>query len=107
MARRGFPRVIRLLLLVTFASLAGCMFLDVKEQQEKLSVACTIKGTARSVVSADRPVVAVLLRSRQPGEQTYGSWQVVSNFVLEHAGRFVFTVPSGEGSYTVGAFDNI
>jgi len=97
----------RLLLVALSGVLAGCMFLDVKEQQEKLGVACTIKGTARSVQSPDRPIVAVLLQGRQPGEQTYGSWRVVSNFVLERAGRFVFSVPSGEGSYTVGAFDNV
>src|SRR5262249_37072957 len=99
--------MLRLLLLALASSLAGCMFLDVKKQQEKLNTACVIKGTARSVVSPDRPIVAVLLRGRQPGDQAYSTWQVVSNFVLERSGRFIFSVPSGEGAYTVGAFDNV
>ena len=82
------------------------MFLDVKEQQERLNTACVIKGTARSVASPDRPVVAVLLRRKETGEKVAGTWEITNHFVLEHAGRFVFTVREGKGTYTVGAFDN-
>lgn len=99
-------RVTRLLLLALSGVLAGCMFLDVKEQQEKLGAACTIKGTARSMQSSDRAVVAVLLRRKEPGEKVSGTWEIVSHFVLERAGRFVFTVREGKGTYTVGAFDD-
>ena len=96
----------RLLVLVLAGVLAGCMFLDVKKQQEKLGAACTIKGTARSLQSPDRAVVALLLRGKVPGEKADGNWDIASHFVLEHAGRFVFTVRDGTGTYTVGAFDN-
>jgi len=87
--------------------LAGCMFLELKEQQEKLHASCTIKGTVRSLQSPDRSVVAVLLRRHEPGEKNVGTWEVVSHFVREVAGRFIFTVPAGQGTYTVGAFDNL
>ena len=96
----------RLILLVLSGALAGCMFLDVKEQQEKLRTACTIKGTARSMISPDRPVVAVLLRRKEAGEKVAGTWEIASHFVLERAGRFIFTVSSGTGTYTIGAFDD-
>ncbi len=99
----GLPRV---LLLTAVGALASCMFLDAKEQQEKLHAACTIKGTARSVQSPDRSVVAVLLRRKDASEKVAGTWEVVSHFVLERAGRFVFTVREGTGTYSVGAFDN-
>ena len=82
------------------------MFLDVKEQQEKLGAACTIKGTARSLASPDRSVVALLLKRKEAGDKVAGTWEITSNFVLEHAGRFIFTVRDGKGTYTVGAFDN-
>jgi pimeloyl-ACP methyl ester carboxylesterase len=98
--------IARSLLVVLAGVLAGCMFLDVKKQQEKLGAACTIKGTARSMQSSDRAVVAVLLRRKEPGEKVAGTWQITSHFVMEHAGRFVFTVREGTGTYTVGAFDN-
>ena len=82
------------------------MFLDVKEQQEKLQQACTIKGTARSLQSAERAIVVVLLRRKEGAEKTPGAWEVASHFVLERAGRFIFTVAAGSGTYTVGAFDD-
>jgi pimeloyl-ACP methyl ester carboxylesterase len=99
-------RLGRVFLLGAVGALASCMFLDVKEQQEKLHAACTIKGTARSMQASDRAIVAVLLRRKEPSEKVAGTWQIVSHFVLERAGRFVFTVPDGKGTYTVGAFDN-
>jgi len=86
--------------------LAGCGFFHIKEQQQKLRAACTIKGTARSMHEGDRAIVVVLLK-RSEGERTVtGAWEVVSHFVMESAGRFVFTVSSGTGTYAVGAFDD-
>ena len=83
------------------------MFLDVKQQQEKLQAACTIKGTARSLQSGDRAIVVLLLRRNEAGEKkAAGAWEVASQFVLERAGRFVFSVSSGRGTYTVAAFDD-
>ena len=96
----------RLLVFVCAGVLGGCMFLEVKEQQQKMQAACTIKGTVRSMRSPDRSVVAVLLRRKEAGERVAGTWEIASHFVLERAGRFIFTVPSGQGTFTIGAFDN-
>src|SRR5262245_40130546 len=97
----------RLLVLGLAGVLAGCGLLDVKEQQAKLQAACTIKGTARSLQSGDRAVVVVLLRRHEAGEKLPGTWDVASHFILERAGRFAFSVGSGKGTYTVGAFDDV
>ena len=96
----------QLLLFALAGALAGCMFLDVKEQQEKLQEACAIKGTARSLQDGDRAIVVVLLRRHETEEKLPGTWEIVSHFVLEHAGRFAFSVSGGKGSYSVGAFDD-
>jgi pimeloyl-ACP methyl ester carboxylesterase len=97
---------IRLLLIAWAGLAAGCVFLDVKEQQEKLHAACTIKGTARSMVAGDRAVVVVLLRRGEGKAGASGDWQLASHFVLEQAGKFAFTVADGKGTYTLGAFDD-
>src|SRR5690349_19816061 len=94
------------LALVLAAAVPGCVFLDVKEQQEKLQAACIIKGTARSLQEGNRTLVVVLLR-RSAGEGAIaGGWNPASQFVIEDAGRFKFGVPGGKGVYTVGAFDD-
>jgi pimeloyl-ACP methyl ester carboxylesterase len=98
--------LLRGLVLATVGVLAGCMFLDVKQQQEKLHAACTIKGTARSLHGPDRAVVVVLLRRKEGAEKSPGTWEIASHFVRERAGRFIFTVAAGTGTYTVGAFDD-
>jgi pimeloyl-ACP methyl ester carboxylesterase len=98
--------MMRLLLFALAGALAGCMFLDVKEQQEKLQEACAIKGTARSLQDGDRAIVVVLLRRHEAEEKLPGTWEIVSHFVLERAGRFAFSVSGGKGSYSVGAFDD-
>jgi len=97
----------RLLLMMLSGVLAGCMFLDVKEQQEKLQETCSIRGTARSLQDGDRAIVVVLLRRHEAGEKLSGTWEIVSHFVLEHAGRFAFSVSGGKGTYAVGAFDDL
>jgi pimeloyl-ACP methyl ester carboxylesterase len=91
------------LLVLAMIGLYGCMLLDVKEQQQKLHAACTVKGTARSAHSADRPVVVLLLR--QAGDTA--KWQIASHFVLEHDGRFVFTIADGAGKYSAAAFEDV
>lgn len=97
----------RLLVLGLAGLLAACGLLDVKEQQAKLQAACTIKGTARSLQSGDRAVVVVLLRRHEAGEKLPGTWEIASHFILERAGRFAFSVGSGKGTFTVGAFDDV
>jgi pimeloyl-ACP methyl ester carboxylesterase len=91
-----------LVALALAGALAGCVFLDVKEQQKKLQAACTIKGTARSVHEDPRPLVVLLLRR---GDDP-AKWEIASHFVMERDGRFVFKVNGGKGSYTVAAFED-
>src|SRR5258707_14796489 len=93
-----------LLLLALAGMLAGCMFLDVKEQQEKLHAACTIKGTARSLQAGDRAIVVVLLRRKEGTTGVSGTWEIASHFVLERAGRFIFTVSGGGGGFPPAPF---
>ena len=99
--------MMRLLILGLAGVLAGCMLLDVKEQQAKLQAACTIKGTARSLQGDDRAIVVVLLRRHEAAEKLAGTWEIVSHFVLERAGRFAFSVKDGKGTFSVGAFDDL
>src|SRR5258707_8840528 len=93
-----------LLLLALAGMLAGCMFLDVKEQQEKLHAACTIKGTARSLQAGDRAIVVVLLRRKEGTTGVSGTLEIASHFLLERARRLLFTVSGGAGGYTPRAF---
>ncbi len=95
-----------LLLLALAAGLHGCVFLDVKEQQDKLQAACTIKGTARSLQQGSRAIVVVLLRRAEGEGKLAAGWEIASQFVMEDAGRFKFGVSGGKGVYTVGAFDD-
>jgi len=88
------------------AAVQGCVFLDVKQQQEKLQAACTIKGTARSAQEGRRAIVVVLLRRNEGESKLPGGWDFASQFVIEDAGRFKFGVSRGAGVYTVGAFDD-
>ena len=94
------------LLLLAAVLVSGCVFFDVKQQQEKLQAACTIKGTARSMHEGDRAIVVVLLRRSEGERAVTGTWEIASHFVMESAGRFAFTVSGGKGTYTVGAFDD-
>src|SRR5213075_1794949 len=103
----GRMGIFRQLLLVMAAIGSGCMFLDVKEQQERLQEACSIKGTARSLQDGDRAIVVVLRRRHEAGEKLPGTWEIVCHFVLERAGRFAFSVSAGKGTYAVGAFDDL
>src|SRR3954470_6278798 len=102
----GQVGAIRLLFVALMGVAGGCGLLDVRQQQDKLGVACTLKGTARSLQEGDRAVVVVLLRRGGGQGEGGGRWQTVSHFVLERAGKFVFTVSEGTGTYTIGAFDD-
>src|SRR4051794_8405815 len=98
----GTMGAIRLLLIASIGVAGGCGLLDVKEQQDKLRAACTIKGTARTLQDGDRAVVVVLLHRGDAKAEAAGNWRAVSHFVLEHAGKFVFSVNGATGTYTVG-----
>ena len=92
------------LLVLVAAILGGCVFFDVKEQQEKLSAFCSLSGTVVSDGADDKPLVVILVRKEGPGNQLK-DWSVFDHFVLERSGRWVFGV--NEGRYGFAAFEDV
>ncbi len=88
---------------LTAAVLGGCVFFDVKEQQEKLGAFCSLSGTVASEGAGDTPLVVVLVRKEGPGDQLE-DWSVFDHFVLERSGRWVFG--ANVGQYGFAAFED-
>lgn len=97
-------RLIHMLLLaVVAAALSGCVFLDVKRQQQKLGAFCELSGTVASERGRDTPLVVVLVRKDAAGDNPE-NWSVFDHFVLERAGRWVFSANLGQ--YGFAAFED-
>jgi pimeloyl-ACP methyl ester carboxylesterase len=75
------------------------MFLDAREQQERLAQTCYITGDVTTAREKPGAIVVVLARQRDDG-----GWQVADHFVLEGAGRWMFA--ANAGNYAVAAFDD-
>jgi len=84
--------------------LGGCVFFDVKEQQEKLGAFCSLSGTVASEGADDTPLVVILVRKEGHGDQLE-DWSVFDHFVLERSGRWVFGVNVGQ--YGFAAFEDV
>lgn len=98
-------RLIQFLLLgVAVAAMSGCVFLDVKRQQEKLDAFCTFSGTVASERAVDKPLVVVLVRKVGEDPNIDENWNVFDHFVRERSGRWVFAAKSGV--YGVTAFED-
>jgi hypothetical protein len=80
------------------------MLLDVRRTHEIVETQlCVIEGRVDSQRSSTRPLIVVLARGfAQPGRQE--SWSIVDHHVSGHAGRWIFTAPSGR--YAVAAFED-
>ena len=76
---------------------AGCVFLDVRKQQEKLDAACEVRGSVRA---EDGEHAMVVVLARRAGER----WQIADHFVLEQPGRWTFAF--GAGTYRLAAFQD-
>jgi pimeloyl-ACP methyl ester carboxylesterase len=90
-------------------ALGGCVMLDignVPQQQRKIDSACRIDGSVRTEAQRDDPrsIVVVLARLTGADAQRRDSWQVADHFVLEQAGRWVFS--AGAGTYGIVAFED-
>jgi pimeloyl-ACP methyl ester carboxylesterase len=115
-ARSGFPLTQRITMgsmsarprtfvtIALCASLAGCMFQDVREQQARMAQACTISGSARAASASTHPIVVILVRRADPEGAPVAPWQVVDYFVLQQQGAWRFTV--GPGTYRAAAFED-
>ena len=91
--------MMRTLVLVCVLATASCMFIDAREQQQRLAETCTISGTVTSAREEPGPIVVVLARLREDG-----GWRVADHFILEGAGRWSFVTDAGR--YAVAAFDD-
>jgi pimeloyl-ACP methyl ester carboxylesterase len=91
--------VFRYVALLSALAVTSCMFLDAREQQERLAETCTITGSVTSARETPGAIVVVLARQRDDG-----GWGVADHFVLESAGRWVFAAAGGR--YAVAAFDD-
>ncbi len=92
-------------LLLVVLAVQGCMFADVRKQQDIIDTFCILEGE----VSAERrdpvPLVVVLVRKIGADPQQRESWQVADHFVLEGAGHWRFR--AGAGTYGLVAFQDI
>ena len=89
--------------------LCGCVMLDlsnVPQQQSKIDSACRIDGSVRSATSGaePHPIVVVLARLTGNDLERRDSWQIADHFVLEQAGRWMFS--AGTGTYGIVAFED-
>lgn len=90
-------------------ALCGCVMLDIgniPQQQKKIDSACRIEGSVRAESEGgdSRSLVVVLARLTGADPERRDAWQVADHFVLEQAGRWVFT--AGAGTYGVVAFED-
>jgi pimeloyl-ACP methyl ester carboxylesterase len=79
---------------------AGCVFLEVRRQQERAATVCRLSGSVSAVEPAEGPLVVVLIR--RPGSEG-GENAIVDHFALERDGRFRFVVTE-PGTYSIAAF---
>jgi len=84
--------------------LSGCVFQEVKEQQQKLDAVCTLQGQVRAEKPGKHPLVVVLARLPPGPKATRAKWQLADHYVLEGAGRWIFLV--SPGTYGLGAFED-
>jgi pimeloyl-ACP methyl ester carboxylesterase len=90
---------VRLLALLCPLAIASCMFIDAREQQQRLAETCYISGAVTSAREKPGAIVVVLAREREEG-----GWAVADHFVREGAGRWVFAAEGGR--YALAAFDD-
>ena len=89
------------LLLALAAS--GCVFQDVREQQEGIDAYCVLSGTLAAASEVQGPFVVSLARASAAG--SVAPWQGIDHFVLEGAGRWGFVAPAG--AYRIAAFEDV
>ena len=93
--------------LIFALTVSGCIFREVREQQEMLDASCRIEGTVASGASRELPSLIVVLLVAEPAGG--GALQLLPHiddyFVVERAGRWAFVV--GSGNYRIAAFEDL
>ena len=86
--------------------LTGCVFRDVREQQAKMDVFCLIGGSVTTEQESTRPIVVGLMRHAGGAIEEVRNWSLADHFVLETAGRWVFTASPGTYGFVAYADSN-
>jgi pimeloyl-ACP methyl ester carboxylesterase len=97
--RRVWPVAIAILMLT------GCVFRDVRTQQEKMETYCRISGTVTATQSPAAPLLVGLVRHNGGISDDPQNWSLVDHFVLESPGRWMFR--AGPGTYGLVAFVDV
>ena len=93
------------LLLLLCAALQGCMFRDVKEQQQRIATFCLFEGEVAAERREAAPLVVMLLRETGTGAAPNESWELADHFVLDGPGRWLFR--ANPGTYGLAAFQDL
>ncbi len=89
---------------VAVAALHGCVFSEVKQQQQNLAAFCRVSGTVTSEHATDKPLVVVLARKVDANPDINEKWHVFDHYVLEGSGRWAFSAKVGV--YGLAAFED-
>lgn len=89
-------------LLLAFAA-SGCVFHEVREQQQDIDAYCLVSGTLAAANELQGPFVVTLARASTAAGSP--AWQGIDHFVLEGAGRWGFVAPAG--AYRIAAFEDV
>ena len=96
----------RFALLLLCAALQGCMFRDVKEQQQRIATFCLFEGEVAAERREAAPLVVMLLRETGTGAAPNESWELADHFVLDGPGRWLFHANAG-ATYGLAAFQDL
>ncbi|QJR11774.1 hypothetical protein DSM104443_02857 [Usitatibacter rugosus] len=80
---------------------SGCVFREVREQQEELDAYCIVTGTLSAQSEVQGPFIVTLSRAAAGAGP---AWNGIDHFVLEGPGRWGFIAPAG--TYRVSAFED-
>ena len=96
----------RFALLLLCAALQGCMFRDVKEQQQRIATFCLFEGEVAAERREAAPLVVMLLRETGTGAAPNETWELADHFVLDGPGRWLFRANAG-ATYGLAAFQDL
>jgi len=98
----NFSRTSRNALVATLVGIfcAGCVFMEVRRQQELSELGIRLSGSVSALEPAEGLLVVVLIR--RPGPEG-GESEIIDHYTLNRDGRFYFSVTE-PGTYAVAAF---
>jgi pimeloyl-ACP methyl ester carboxylesterase len=98
----SFSRISRNALVLTLVGTfcAGCVFMEVRRQQELNQLTIRLRGSVSALEPGEGLLVVVLVRKPGPAG---GESEIIDHYTLNRDGRFYFSV-SEPGTYAVAAF---